>query len=112
MRTNLWAPGPEGPCKLRQTVDENTIFACHTTNMWCQKMTSWDMNKYLPSERENSRSMCNHLPSMPTYFPNVKRGPGGPKEAERCPCSSGKEELSGKDASIPAWVNLCMHFML
>lgn len=49
---------------------------------------------------------------MPTYFPYVKRGPGDPKEAERCPCTSGKEELSGKDANIPAWVNLHMHFTL
>lgn len=56
--------------------------------------------------------MRNHLPFVPTYFPYVKRGLGGPKEAERCQCSSGKEELSGKDASIPAWVNLCMHFRL
>lgn len=75
-------------------------------------MTSWHMNKHLPSERENSRSMCNHLPFMPTYFPYVKRGSGGPKEAERCPCSPAKVELSGKDARVPAWVNLCMHFML
>lgn len=49
---------------------------------------------------------------MPTYFAHVKRASGGPKEAERCPCSPVKVELSGKDARLPAWVNLRMHFML